>query len=86
MPDKEVIQFKGFKKRPKLNATSTINSDGGTIKTFIQGEMTDLTNNFKSSVKNEIQAQEKMALRDEYNNIDSEKDGLYYAKKNAVIS
>ena len=48
--------------------------------------MTDLTNNFKSSAKNDVQAQEKAALRDEYNNIDSEKDGLYYAKKNAQIS
>lgn len=44
--------------------------------------MTDLTNNFKAQAREDHQQQ----LKDEYNNIDSEKDGLYYAKKNAEIS
>ena len=48
--------------------------------------MTDLTNNYKSSSKEGEQQKEKQLLRDEYNNIDSEKDGLYYAIKNAEIS
>ena len=48
--------------------------------------MTELTNNFKASAKEELQNKEKAKLRDEYNNVDSEKDGLYYAIKNAEIS
>jgi hypothetical protein len=31
----ESLQFRGFKKRPKLFAASTLNADGGTIKTFV---------------------------------------------------
>ena len=48
--------------------------------------MTDLTNNFKATFKDDLQQKEKLILKDEYNHVDSEKDGLYYAKKNAEIS
>ena len=48
--------------------------------------MQDLTNNFKSSQASKKLAEENEALKDKYLAIDSDKDGLYYAKQNMMIS
>ena len=48
--------------------------------------MQDLTNNHKSSAASKKLHEQNEALRDEYLQIDSEKDGLYWAQQNMKIS
>ena len=48
--------------------------------------MQDLTNNFKSSQASKKLAEENEALKDKFLAIDSDKDGLFYAKQNMMIS
>ena len=49
-------------------------------------EVQDLTNSYKSSAASQKLHQQNEELRDEYLQIDSEKDGLYYAQQNMKIS
>ena len=55
-------------------------------KEFAEKEVQDLTNNFKSSQASKKLAEENEALKEKYLAIDSDKDGLYYAKQNMLIS
>ena len=48
--------------------------------------MQDLTNNFKSSQASKKLAEENEALKDKFLAIDLDKDGLFYAKQNMMIS
>ena len=43
-------------------------------------EVQDLTNNYKSASASKKLHEQNITLRDEYLQIDSEKDGLYYAQ------
>ena len=92
LDEAEIVVIKApvtsFKKRKVIDHLNSVSSKAQdvTSKDFMKKEVQDLTNNYKSSAVNKELMKEREVLRDEYLQIDSEKDGLYYAQQNMKIT
>ena len=71
--------FKKRKTTDKINSVSTTVQEE-TSKDYMNKEVQDLTNNYKSASASKKLHEQNIALRDEYLQSDSEKDGIYYAQ------
>ena len=65
----------------KVNRVTTATQDS-TSKAFMQLEVQDLTNNYKSSAETRKILEQQREQTDCFLREEEEKDGLYYAKQN----